>query len=57
LKEGVPLPLINANKPISDPNAIPEGVKLSGDEIVHIISERLPQHSHIKLVKLQTLNH
>jgi hypothetical protein len=41
LKEGVPLPLINSNKPISDPNAVPEGVKLTDDEIANLISVKI----------------
>ncbi|MDN3015709.1 DUF3231 family protein [Paenibacillus sp. BSR1-1] len=41
LKEGVPLPLINPKKPISKPDAVPEGVKLNDDEIANLISVKV----------------
>ncbi|WP_064094139.1 DUF3231 family protein [Rossellomorea aquimaris] len=41
LKEGVPLPLVNPKKPISNSNAVPEGVKLNDDEIANLISAKV----------------
>jgi Protein of unknown function (DUF3231) len=41
LKEGVPLPLVNASKPVSSPHAITEGVKLNDDEIANLISVKI----------------
>ncbi|MCA1064009.1 DUF3231 family protein [Rossellomorea sp. AcN35-11] len=41
LKEGVPLPLVNPKKPVSDPTAIPEGVKLNDDEIANLMSAKI----------------
>jgi hypothetical protein len=41
VKEGVPLPLVNPNKPASDPGAIPEGVKLTEDEIANLIAAKV----------------
>ncbi|GLB59584.1 DUF3231 family protein [Cytobacillus sp. NCCP-133] len=41
LKEGVPLPLTNAEKPLSDPDSVPEGVKLTDDEIANLISVKV----------------
>ncbi|WP_404430842.1 DUF3231 family protein [Sutcliffiella horikoshii] len=41
IKEGVPLPLVNPNKPTSDPSAVPEGVKLTDDEIANLISVKV----------------
>jgi hypothetical protein len=41
VKEGVPLMLVNPNKPTSDPNAVPEGVKLTEDEIANLISVKV----------------
>ncbi|UII54427.1 DUF3231 family protein [Cytobacillus spongiae] len=41
LKEGVPLPLVHSNKPSSNPEAVPEGVKLTDDEIANLISVKI----------------
>ena len=41
VKEGVPLPLVNPNKPVSDPSAVPEGVKLTEDEIANLIAAKV----------------
>lgn len=41
LKEGVPLPLVNSPKPISKPNSIPEGAKLTDDEIANLVSVKV----------------
>ncbi|MED1906458.1 DUF3231 family protein [Cytobacillus firmus] len=41
LKEGVPLPLTNAEKPLSNPDSVPEGVKLTDDEIANLISVKI----------------
>jgi hypothetical protein len=41
LQEGVPLPLVNPDKPISEPSAVPEGVKLTDDEIANLISVKI----------------
>jgi hypothetical protein len=41
LKEGVPLPLVNPNKPTSDPIVVPEGVKLTDDEIANLIAVKI----------------
>ncbi|PFA62858.1 hypothetical protein CN378_17610 [Bacillus sp. AFS015802] len=41
LKEGVPLPLVNPKKPLSEPDAVPEGVKLKDDEIANLISAKV----------------
>ncbi|MEI2665719.1 DUF3231 family protein [Rossellomorea sp. LJF3] len=41
LKEGVPLPLVNPKKPLSEQSAVPEGVKLSDDEIANLISVKV----------------
>ncbi|WP_417897691.1 DUF3231 family protein [Bacillus haimaensis] len=41
LKEGVPLPLVNPTKPISDPISVPEGVKLNDDEIANLIAVKV----------------
>lgn len=39
--EGVPLPPFSESKPISDPNKIPLGVKLTDDELANSISIKL----------------
>ncbi|WP_241494339.1 DUF3231 family protein [Bacillus coahuilensis] len=36
VKEGVPLPLSNANKPESNPMSVPNGVRLTDDEIAKL---------------------
>ncbi|MBG9451508.1 hypothetical protein ABE67_20115 [Cytobacillus firmus] len=41
LKEGVPLSLTNAEKPLSNPDSVPEGVKLTDGEIANLISVKL----------------
>nr|WP_242035106.1 DUF3231 family protein [Mesobacillus harenae] len=41
IKEGIPLPAINEDKPKSDPMAVPEGVKLTDDEIANLISVKV----------------
>ncbi|MCM3595065.1 DUF3231 family protein [Metabacillus idriensis] len=41
LKEGVPLPLVNPKKPLSNAAAVPEGVKLSDDEIANLIAVKI----------------
>lgn len=41
LKEGVPLPLVNPRKPLSEQSAVPEGVKLTDDEIANLISAKV----------------
>ncbi len=41
LKEGVPLPLVNPRKPVSEQSAVPEGVKLKDDEIANLISAKV----------------
>ncbi|MDX8344574.1 DUF3231 family protein [Rossellomorea sp. YZS02] len=41
LKEGVPLPLVNPDKPQSEQSAVPEGVKLNDDEIANLISAKV----------------
>ncbi|KMJ57510.1 hypothetical protein AB685_16010 [Bacillus sp. LL01] len=41
LNEGVPLPLVNPNKPSSDPNSVPEGVRLTEDEISNLIAVKI----------------
>lgn len=41
LKEGVPLPLTNAEKPLSNPDSVPEGVRLTDDEIANLISVKV----------------
>ncbi|QHS23787.1 DUF3231 family protein [Virgibacillus sp. MSP4-1] len=41
LQEGVPLPEVSSAKPPSDPNVIPEGVKLKDGEIANIISVKI----------------
>lgn len=41
ISEGVPLPLINSNKPKSNPDAVPEGVKLTEDEIANLIAVKI----------------
>lgn len=41
IKEGVPLPLIYPNKPASEPSAVPEGVRLTDDEIANLISVKV----------------
>lgn len=41
LKEGVPLPLVNPEKPLSEQSAVPEGVKLKDDEITNLISAKV----------------
>ncbi|MCM3618377.1 DUF3231 family protein [Sutcliffiella horikoshii] len=41
IKEGVPLPLVNPDKPESDPSSVPEGVKLTDDEIANLISVKV----------------
>lgn len=41
LKEGVPLPLVNPDKPLSEQGAVPEGVKLNDDEIANLISAKV----------------
>ncbi|CAN7543636.1 DUF3231 family protein [Rossellomorea sp. LjRoot5] len=41
LKEGVPLPLVNPKKPQSEQSAVPEGVRLSDDEIANLISVKV----------------
>lgn len=41
LKEGVPLPLVNSEKPLSSPMAVPEGVRLTDDEIANLISVKI----------------
>lgn len=39
--EGVPLPPVSEPKPLSDPNAVPLGVKLSENEIANLVSVKL----------------
>ena len=41
IKEGVPLPAMNEDKPKSSPGAVPEGVKLTDDEIANLISVKI----------------
>ncbi|KPB05992.1 DUF3231 family protein [Bacillus sp. CHD6a] len=41
IKEGVPLPLVYPSKPVSDPSAVPEGVKLTEDELANLISVKV----------------
>ncbi|MCA0149797.1 DUF3231 family protein [Rossellomorea vietnamensis] len=41
LKEGVPLPLVNPRKPLSEQSAVPEGVRLTDDEIANLISAKV----------------
>ncbi|QFT87536.1 hypothetical protein FIU87_02630 [Bacillus sp. THAF10] len=41
VKEGVPLPLASIKKPISQSDAIPEGVKLTDDEIANLIAVKI----------------
>lgn len=41
IKEGIPLPAISEDKPHSSPNAVPEGVKLTDDEIANLISVKI----------------
>lgn len=41
VKEGIPLPAVNEDKPKSDPSAVPEGVKLTDDEIANLISVKV----------------
>ncbi|MGG4168887.1 DUF3231 family protein [Rossellomorea vietnamensis] len=41
LREGVPLPLVNPKKPLSEQSAVPEGVKLTDDEIANLISAKV----------------
>jgi spore coat protein CotF len=39
--EGVPLPPLSESKPISDPNQVPLGVKLTDDELANSISIKM----------------
>jgi hypothetical protein len=39
--EGVPLPPVSEAKPLSDPQAVPLGVKLTDDEIANLISVKI----------------
>lgn len=41
MQEGIPLPAISEDKPKSDPSAVPEGVKLTDDEIANLISVKV----------------
>ncbi|WP_078382190.1 DUF3231 family protein [Sutcliffiella halmapala] len=41
LKEGVPLPLVNPDKPDSRAMSVPEGVRLNDDEIANLISVKV----------------
>jgi len=41
LHEGVPLPLVNPNKPVSKANSTPEGAKLTDDELANLISVKV----------------
>jgi hypothetical protein len=41
IKEGVPLPSVSSPKPISESEAIPEGVKLTDMEIANLISVKI----------------
>ncbi|WP_216827610.1 DUF3231 family protein [Alkalihalobacterium elongatum] len=41
IKEGVQLPAVNEDKPNSDPTAVPEGVRLTNDEIANLISAKV----------------
>ncbi|MHC0039394.1 DUF3231 family protein [Pseudoneobacillus sp. C159] len=41
LKEGVPLPAISSPKPLSNPNSVPEGVKLTDEEIANLIAVKV----------------
>ncbi|CAG9620920.1 DUF3231 family protein [Sutcliffiella rhizosphaerae] len=41
LAEGVPLPLVNPDKPTSNPGDVPSGVKLTDDEIANLISVKI----------------
>ncbi|MDQ0200209.1 DUF3231 family protein [Neobacillus ginsengisoli] len=39
--EGVPLPPLSESKPISDPNAVPPGVKLTDDEFANSLNIKM----------------
>lgn len=41
MKEGIPIPAVSEEKPNSDPSAVPEGVKLTDDEIANLISVKV----------------
>ncbi|RBW67615.1 DUF3231 family protein [Bacillus taeanensis] len=41
VQEGIPLSAINEEKPKSDPKSVPEGVKLTDDEIANLISVKV----------------
>jgi hypothetical protein len=40
-REGVPLPPVSEPKPLSNPNAVPLGAKLTDDEIANVVSVKL----------------
>ncbi|RFB14816.1 DUF3231 family protein [Bacillus sp. HNG] len=41
IKEGVPLPPLNSPKPVSNPGSVPEGVRLTDDELANLISVKI----------------
>ena len=41
LKEGVPLPSISSPKPLSKPGSVPEGVKLTDEELSNIVAVKI----------------
>jgi spore coat protein CotF len=40
-KEGVPLPPLSESKPISDPNSVPLGVKLTDNELANSLKKKI----------------
>ncbi|MDR7235876.1 DUF3231 family protein [Neobacillus drentensis] len=40
-KEGIPLPMLSESKPISDPNKVPLGVKLTDDELANSLNIKM----------------
>ncbi len=41
IKEGIPIPSISEAKPKSDPKAVPEGVRLTDEEIANLIAVKV----------------
>jgi hypothetical protein len=41
MKEGVPLPTLSSPKPVSKADSVPEGVKLTDDEIANLIAVKI----------------